>query len=222
MMNAVLRALLESYLQISIQMWIGWQIANLPPTLEARINFLIVIVLTAFCLIFPFGQHRFLFKHQNFIKSEEFQQRYGSLTQNVELSRFEGLAFSFYFLVRRLTFAYTIVYLNRSIVIQVLAIDALSTGLLAYFFMGRPMVDKLNNFIQVFNEMFILICAWSLFLFTDYVPDPKLRHSFGESYLYIIAFNFATNLMFLLTTLLISLIRTMKSWWRRRQMRKRV
>ena len=62
MLNAVLRALLESYIKLAIHMWLGWKISTLPPTLEARINFLIVLAISAFCLIFPFYQHKFLFE----------------------------------------------------------------------------------------------------------------------------------------------------------------
>ena len=37
------------------------------------------------------------------------------------------------------------------------------------------MVDRTNNLIQIFNEAVILLCIWSMYLFTDYVGDPNLR-----------------------------------------------
>ena len=82
------------------------------------------------------------------------------------------------------------------------------------------MVDGLNNFIQFFNEVFILMCAWSLFLFTDYVPDPKLRHSYGENFLYIVALNFAGNMVFLFTTLIMGIRKGIKNWWTKRLAKK--
>ena len=72
-LNALLRALLEAYFQLTIYMWLGWQISTIPPTLEARLNYLIVIAITAFCLIFPFVQHKFLFERQRVVKTEEFK-----------------------------------------------------------------------------------------------------------------------------------------------------
>ena len=59
------------------------------------------------------------------------------------------------------------------------------------------MVDGANNFIQVFNELVILLCTWYLFLWTDYVPNPEDRYNFGAQFLYIIGFNFVVNIAFL-------------------------
>ena len=59
------------------------------------------------------------------------------------------------------------------------------------------MIDNLNNYAQLFNEIIILLCAWCLLLFTNYVPDPKTRHMFGQGYIYILGFNLAVNLVIL-------------------------
>ena len=113
------------------------------------------------------------------------------------MSKFEALNFTFVFMLRRLAFAYTICHLDSTITVQILIIDGMSTALL-YFYVGSwPMVDSINNYTQIFNELIILVCTWSLFLFTDYVPDPKLRHKFGEVFIYILALNLIVNLMIL-------------------------
>ena len=124
--------------------------------------------------------------------------------------------------MRRLAFAYTITYLNHTIVTQVLVIDLLSTSLLGYFVAGLPMADGLNNFVQVFNEVVILLCAWSLFLFTDYVTDPKQRHEFGQSYLYLVGFNFVVNFFILIAILAFSISKGVKDRLRRRKIKTRV
>ena len=82
-----------------------------------------------------------------------------------------------------------------------MVIDTLSTFLLAYYISERPMKDAINNFIQIFNEVVVLLCTWLLFLFTNYVPDPVLRYDYGRKYTYLIGFNFGVNLLVLVSVL---------------------
>ena len=53
-----------------------------------------------------------------------------------------------------------------------MCIDAMSMMLLSYYISVKPMKDGINNFIQIFNEVAVLVFEVSLFLFTNYVPDP--------------------------------------------------
>ena len=66
------------------------------------------------------------------------------------------------------------------------------------------MIDSINNFIHIFNEAVILVSVWSLFLFSNYVPDPEKRHKYGWNFLYVLAFNFTVNLV-VLTWIIIDL-----------------
>ena len=101
-------------------------------------------------------------------------------------------------------------------------VDALSTALLAYYLLSMPMKDLLNNWIQIFNEIIILICTWSLFLFTNYVPDPVLRYEFGQYFLYFIGFNLAVNILVFMWTILSSLIKWCRQKYGRNKQLKRV
>ena len=66
------------------------------------------------------------------------------------------------FLVRRLVFAFIIVY-SKSVVMQVLLADCMSTLLLVYYLTVRPMNDWLSNTVQVVNECVVLFCTWLIF-----------------------------------------------------------
>ena len=134
MFNAVLRALLESYLLLAIQMWTSWLVIKIDGSFEARLNATSGLALTAFCFVFPFSTYCFIFRRRDQIGEKEFEQRYGSLTQNISYYKIQSLAFTLFFLLRRLLLAYTIVNLgNYGLVYQVLAIDVLSTSLLCYY-----------------------------------------------------------------------------------------
>ena len=99
---------------------------------------------------------------------------------------------------RRFFFAWVIVYCGSSIVLQVALVEFLSTILLAYYLSVRPMVDRVNNFTQVFNEIVVLLCQWLMFHFTDFVTDPIVRYELGWYLLYLVATNVAVNLLVLI------------------------
>ena len=104
--------------------------------------------------------------------------------------------------MRRLLFALVIGNVMRTIVYQVLLVDYLSLMLLAYYLSILPMNDKINNFIQIFNEFVVLTAIQLLFLFTDYVQDPEMRYDLGYYYLYMVAGNVIINLIILITLII--------------------
>ena len=57
-----------------------------------------------------------------------------------------------------------------------MVVDFLSMFLLAYYIAVQPMTDRVNNWMQIFNELLVLCAIDSLFFFTDFVSDPKLRY----------------------------------------------
>ena len=83
------------------------------------------------------------------------------------------------------------------------------------------MQDLMNNMIQIFNEVVILFCTWSLFLFTDYVPSPEQRYEYGQSYLYFIGFNFTVNILVLVWIVVSGLIRSCRQKYASRSQKKR-
>lgn len=220
MFNAILRAILESYLALSISMWFSWRnnrVASLP-------DFLTNLVITSYCFLFPFWQYRHLIRNRKRIvdKEREFSQRFDSLFTSIERLKLESLAFTLVFLARRLAFAYTICHLDYTISVQVLALDALSTAMLAYYITNAPMVDGVNNFIQAFNEVVILIAIWCMFLFTDYIVDPVKRYEFGNWYKYLLTLNVLVNVVILIWNILALLVSKLRLAYVRRQAMKKV
>ena len=68
-----------------------------------------------------------------------------------------------------MAFSALIVFGSKSIVLQILVADVLSTLLLVFFIRVRPMVNWLNNAIQIFNELVVLVSVWLMFHFTEFV-----------------------------------------------------
>ena len=53
----------------------------------------------------------------------------------------------------------------------------------------------LLNYMEVFNEICVLIATYHLFLFTDFVPDPELRYNIGWSIIGVTLVNIVVNML---------------------------
>ena len=129
------------------------------------------------------------------------RRKYDSVYQKVDVYKTGALSHTSYFLWRRLLFAVLIVYGGNSIVLQVMIADVLSTLLLAFYLSVHPMIDGLNNTLQVVNELVVLVSIWLMFWFTLYVPEPERRYDLAWYFLYIIGVDIAVNVLTLLYTI---------------------
>ena len=105
-------------------------------------------------------------------------------------------------MLRRTLYAFIIVFCGSSIVLQVLAIDVLCTLLIAFYITVGPMIDKANNFIQIFNEVIVLVSLWMMFRFTYFVADAYTRYDLAWQFLYLLIFNVAINVLFLIVVII--------------------
>ena len=195
MFNSVFRALLQSYLLTSIS--VAATLRN--PSFENSLgttDFFLSLSLLFLCLILPQITHRLLHKNKDKLPTKEFKAKYESVYQNVDYYNPKALHNTTLFLGRRLIFAFfVIVWLDFSIVFQVLVADVLSTVLLAYYLQVFPMINRLNNMVQICNEIFVLVSVWLMFIFSQYVDEPKKRYDLAWGWLYLIAADIAINIL---------------------------
>ena len=147
----------------------------------------------------------------------EVKERFDSLYQNVELLK-GPIAFSFtlFFCARRLAFALVIGQVHWTIVYQIFVLDLVSTLMLCYFVAIMPMMDGINNAIQIFNEIVVLLCIEGMFLFTSYVPDVRTRYQMGQKVLLLVAMNIIINFIVLIAILLKKIYKAMRTWFVKR------
>ena len=86
-----------------------------------------------------------------------------------------------------------------------MVIDFLCMFLLCYYVTVLPMIDGLQNFIQIFNEAIVTLTVVSLFLFTDYVDDPEVKYQFGLYFTVVVGFNIGVNLIILITNVILQI-----------------
>ena len=171
MFNSILRASMMTYLATVLALWISFKEINLGDS-KGRIDLAVAIFILIYASVLPFFVLWHLRRKSENMPEADFKIKYDSLYANQDYHNKRALPMTTYFLLRRLAFAAIIAYLGFSIVLQVLLADILSTGLLIFYIVVRPMYDKVNNAIQIINEAVVLVCVWLMFLFTEYVGDP--------------------------------------------------
>ena len=144
MFNSVLRASLITYLATVIALWFSLQQTSTSDAL-GRTDLALALLTLCFALGFPVFTCCFLRRKQEKLREPDFKLKYESLYTNVDYYKKGALSMTTYYLLRRLLFAFTIVFFGGSIVCQIMIADAMSTGLLIFFITVRPMQDGLNN-----------------------------------------------------------------------------
>ena len=66
--------------------------------------------------------------------------------------------------------------------------------------------------IQVFNELVVLLCIQSMFLFTQFVPDVQSRYDMGGRVLYLVAVNIIINFLVLIAILVKKIYTSIRLW----------
>lgn len=77
------------------------------------------------------------------------------------------------------------------------------------------MIDGMNNFVQVFNELAILVVYCFAFTFTEGVGDPVMRYTYGWWFLYSMYINLFVNgsiITYFITKKVYELIKLRWSW----------
>lgn len=59
-----------------------------------------------------------------------------------------------------------------------------------------PMVQRIHNRIEIFNEVCIMYSSIAMLFFTDWVPSPETQLFYGWSMIALLIFNFTINLSF--------------------------
>ena len=75
-------------------------------------------------------------------------------------------------------------------------------SVLIYHFLNWPMANRTSNFLQIYNELSIVMSIHGAIVFTDLFPDALQRYRFGEHFLILLTFNFTVNFIPLSWTLL--------------------
>jgi hypothetical protein len=117
----------------------------------------------------------------------DFKSKHGALyegftTDNAD-RRSASIKMAAWFLLRRFLTAVNVVYLRHQTVwIQLTLNMWLSLTDVCFKIHLRPYKSKVAGFMEKFNDLFVLTCAYYPYLFTDLIPSPEDKYFIGWFY----------------------------------------
>ena len=218
MFNSVIRGLLESYFPLCIATF--YQLSQNNWGDEQALHSGLAIITVIYIVLFPVFSLCFVLRNFKHLQKPIMRNKYGSFYQNVDPTRKVALRFTFYFCLRRVVFAMVICFMTHSLVFQVMVADFAILALLSFYTRIKPMKDELNNTVQIFNEIAIIVLLQFMFMLTDFTEDPVERHDYGYYFLYYVATLIGINICILIASIVIEIRRACRRWIARRKARR--
>jgi hypothetical protein len=101
------------------------------------------------------------------------------------------------FLLRRFMFAVICVLFSGYPSFQIISHLLTSFMVISYICNIQPFRNVFMNKLEMYNELSILIIAYHLFIFTDFVSDNLIQYKFGLSVIVVTVLNILVNMMFI-------------------------
>lgn len=136
-----------------------------------------------------------------------YKQKYGTLYNELDLSitkikgdkRISSLAFTLIFVLRRLIFALSAIYLGKDYVAVQIAIQFVcSLGLIFYIQWYKPFLHPRMARIETFNELVEILLLYLMQMFTHFVPDAEIRYTLGWVFIAVLACYLAVHFTMLI------------------------
>ena len=116
-----------------------------------------------------------------------------------------------WFLLRRFLTAVNVVYLrHQTIWIQLTLNMWLSLTDVCFKIHLSPYDSKLDGFMQKFNDVFVLTCAYYPYLFTELIPSPEDKYFIGWFYDGTVGTMITANLFVMMKTAFHSIIKKIR------------
>ena len=213
MWNSIIRTAIESYYGIAMSVALNMRDSEMSWEEPAKVvNSVGRLLFLPFLIGFPIWTNKFLVNNRFRLSDTDFKARYDTLYLNVDYFKPRGLRFVQLLLIRRAIMVTNAVFFGISPLMQI-AICIYTSQLMCQFFVRIfPMIDRMNNFIQIFNEWSLLTFGILLFNFTEYNPDPAFRFQLGWYFIYLIYFNLSINGCIIISALVFKIKLNIKTY----------
>ena len=153
------------------------------------------VVVAVVDYMMPVGILIFIFSTRGTLADKDMEARFGSLYEGLKVKSVIHLMSSFLFVFRRLLLVLTALVLQNYPAFQVMTFILLSQLSLSYLVFFKPYQDSLTNMNEIFNEVCVMLSAYQLFVFTDYVDSLAIKNQFGFLMIGTILLNFGVNIL---------------------------
>ena len=123
-----------------------------------------------------------------------FASRFSTLFNKLNQKDAAAKLFPLFFLARRFCYALAIEF-KQIPVLQIFILVLLANLMLIYVGMIRPFETPLLNNLELFNEIIVILCTYSMLISTDFTVSFELKQKGGWLIVFIIAANIFVNLL---------------------------
>ena len=165
MYNSFFRFFMEGYLQFTISCLLCFK--NLDTSSPMKMaNLVIASIFTLIIIALPVFTFIFLYRNLQNLTKKEIKKKYESLYLEVDTKKRNAYLFSTLFLLRRLIYGVTLI-LVPILWIQLMIILITSLTILFFLVKFKPFDSKINNFVEIVNELTFITLVYIILGFND-------------------------------------------------------
>ena len=199
-----LRFIFEAYLELVICVAIG--MLNLqwdPKNFSIQYGTIFTILFVILVIFMPLFTLIFYYYKIDSVEDEEFKNKYGTLYEGLELDmdkdkRKEALIYPFLFILRRIVFMITVIFMAHFTWSQIAVNFASSFAMVIYFGFVWPFENHGLTKIEIFNEVITILLCYFMLCFTDWVQKAEIRYAIGWIFILVISLHLGLHLIILL------------------------
>jgi hypothetical protein len=210
--NTLIRFFIESYIEILISSMLQFhQFAN--QTSGDRFSGFIGVTLAILCTLMPFILIFFIRKYHSLIKTKDPKlDPINTIFANLSTSSPATLYYTAFFMLRRLLFTLSIIFMNYIPMLQIFFLFVSSLATIIYLIYVKPFDSPLLNRLEIFNELCLYLMSYPCLFFTDIsiedvsgsLTSPSLTHfkyNMGWLVIGVVLLNIGVNMfiMFAIT-----------------------
>lgn len=195
--NALIRFLFEGYVILAMCSLINMLHLS-KDTWGELLNSVIAIIFLVIVIGVPILVGVQMYRYWSLLLTEDFYTMYGELYENLLIDTDKHVILQpVIFFARRLMLSFTVVYLQDTLIWQIVSITVQVIVVIIYIGNVSPFKIKIANKIEIFNEVCIMLTMYNFLCFSDFVPDIHVKIGIGFFCISFVALQILVNLFLL-------------------------
>jgi len=195
--SCILRMFLEGYLELCLSTFINFKYLEVNSSGQ-RFSTIWTFTMMGIVVLLPPSLAIFCLFFRPKLTEFQFQQRFGSLYDNLDIARPISVLYYPAFTLRRLLFSWTAVFLVESSILQIQVFTICSFLYSIYLIGARPFKTRTLNNLEIMNEAGVNMFAILLYLLTPLVKEGESRLLIGWILIGLIAGVMVLNILTIL------------------------
>lgn len=156
-------------------------------TFGAGISAFISVLLLICCLVIPIFTLIYIKPRYAELEEEHIKSKFYSIYEMIDLNENpNAVLWCTLFCFRRAVFAFALIFTTNSC-LQLMAFCFPILAVIIMLGLVSPLAEKIDNKIDMYDNITMLFLSYCLFLFTDFVPDAFIRYQVGFFMIFLTA-----------------------------------